>query len=247
MKKVLILAAAALCALGLSSCQNQETTTYHKGYFYEVSLNVNYGTTDDINLVASELKAVVGDNGSSVRATMSSPADAQMKAGCEAVQKKYKDSGELESVYFTFVLSKITLDPDPNGTPRVVEQLAEYAFGAALKDNYAFYSYSSDVEDAKATLRSQKDQLGENYAAYMQTLYGIETAFYNKFKSFMYVPFPVSEENDGLAKKAGDDLYAEHSVKQNAVAFTYIVYRKDFVSGQTTELKHWTYAPSNAE
>ncbi|MBQ7709900.1 MAG: hypothetical protein IJT74_08290 [Bacteroidales bacterium] len=47
---------------------------------------VNYGTQSEIAAVGSELMAVVGDDGGSYRGTLSSPQDAQMKAGCEAIQ-----------------------------------------------------------------------------------------------------------------------------------------------------------------
>lgn len=244
-KVVFYFALVALCASLFVSCQ--KNPVYLKGYLYEVELRVNYGTADDVNKVSNELKAVVGDDGSLLRPVLNAPADDKMKAGCAAVQQKYANGG-LNSVYFKFVLKKTTTDSDPNAAQsRVVEELGEYAFGDALKHPYAFYAYGSDIEDAKKKLREMKDQLSEeDYKACGQTLYGVDTAFKNNFKDFMYSPYFVSDENDTAIKGLGDDLYAEYAAKKNAVIFTYVIGRTDVITGQTTEL--WKKAfPINLE
>lgn len=236
MKKAFILAAGTLlCALSLVSCKSNPV--YKKGYLYEVVLNVNYGKAEDVNKVGQELKAVVGDDGSPVRAVLNAPADDKMKNGCAAIQQKYA-AGGLNSVYFSFILRKTTTDPDPaSAHPKVVEDLAEYAFGDALKNAYAFYSYGSDVEDAKTKLKEMKSQLSDDdYKACGQTLIGVETAFKNLFQPFMYDPYFVSADNDNAIKTAADKLYTEYTAKKNAVIFTYVIGRKDLLSGETVEL-----------
>ena len=236
MKKTILFAAlAALCSCMLSSCQSDPI--YHKSYFYEVVVNVNYGVTAEVNKVGKELMDVVGDDGSNYRSTLSSPQDAQMKAGCEAIQKKYATNNSLTSKYFSFILRKITLDSDPDSkTPRLIEEIAEYGFGAALKEPYAFYNYESDIKDARSRLDAMESQMDKDtFKACYQTLIGVETAFKNKFSDIWYSPFCVRTSDD-TAKGYGDSLYDEYSTKKNAVIYTYIIYRTDLLTGEKTTI-----------
>ena len=248
MKKTILLAASAvIMALSLVSCKSDPI--YLKSYFYEVKLTVAYGTNEDINKIQSELNAVVGDNGSSIRSTLSSPVDDKMKSGCAAIQQKY--AGKLNSVYFTFILRRITLDSDPKAAyEKTIDELALYEFGDALQHPYAFYDYTSNTKDALATLKTMKDNMPEeDYKACGQTLYGVETAFKNEFSKFNLSPYFVSDENDNAVKKLGDDFFAEYSAKKNAVEYKFVIYRTDLRSAEVTKLWEKTfpanYTPAN--
>ncbi len=248
MKKTILLAASAvIMALTLVSCKNDPI--YLKGYYYEAKLSVFYGTKEDLNKVQTELNAVVGDNGSGVRSTLSSPVDEKMKSGCAAIQQKY--AGKLNRVYFSFILQRITLDSNPNAAQqKTIDELALYEFGDALQHSYAFYDYTSNTKDALATLKTMKDNMPEeDYKACGQTLYGVETAFKNEFSKFNLSPYFVSDENDNAIKKLGDDFFAEYSAKKNAVEYKFIIYRTDLRSAEVTKLWEKTfpvnYTPAN--
>lgn len=240
MKKTILLAVSAVVlALSMVSCKSDPI--YLKSYYYEVRLSVNYGTSADVNKVLADLNAVVGDDGSNMRSTISAPADEKMKSGCAAVQQKYATG--LTSVYFSFILQRITLDSNPNAaSQRIIDELALYEFGDALQHPYAFYDYSSDIETAKATWRSMKDQLSEeDYKECGKTLLGVETAFKNKFSEFNMSPYFVSDDNDNAIKGLGDDFYAEYSVKKNVVDYTYVISRTNLLSGEVTKLWEKTF------
>ena len=234
---ILFAVSAAVLALSMVSCKSDPV--YLKSYFYEVKLSVNYGTSDEVNKVLADLNAVVGDDGSNMRSTISAPIDEKMKSGCAAVQQKYATG--LNSVYFSFILQRITLDATPN-TANIIDELALYEFGDALQHPYAFYDYSSDIEDAKTKWRGLKDTLSEDdYKACGKTLIAVETAFKNKFSEFNMSPYFVSDDNDNAIKGLGDDFYAEYSVKKNAVDYTYVISRTDLRSGEVTKLWEKTF------
>lgn len=238
-KTILLVVSAVVLAMSMVSCKSDPV--YLKSYYYEVRLSVNYGTSADVNKVLADLNAVVGDDGSNMRSTISAPADEKMKSGCAAVQQKYATG--LTSVYFSFILQRITLDSNPNAaSQRIIDELAIYEFGDALQHPYAFYDYSSDIETAKATWRSMKDQLSEeDYKECGKTLLGVETAFKNKFSEFNMSPYFVSDDNDNAIKGLGDDFYAEYSVKKNVVDYTYVISRTDLLSGEVTKLWEKTF------
>lgn len=235
---ILFAALAAVCACIISSCQSEPV--YLKSYFYEVALNplVNYGTQSEIAAVGSELMAVVGDDGGSYRGTLSSPQDAQMKAGCEAIQKKYA-AKNMGSIYFSFILRKITLDSNPESkTPKLVEEIAEYGFGDAMKNDYVFFVYTSNYTEAYAAFKEKmKGQEGsELYKEYGQTYLAIKQAFTDFLDTkgeggsaaITDRPWKPSEGNLKFIKDGCDIIYNNNKDKKLPASLHYDVYTVDF-------------------
>ena len=224
-KTILFFALAAVCVLSCTPVH-----LYYQSYSYEAKLGYSYGTKDDIQLITSKLNDVIGPDATYEKG-LRSPVDDKMKAGFAAVEKEY--AGKLTSVYFTFTLVKTTINTDPSLDSRVIEELGTYQFGDAVQHPYAFYIYSSDHSDAMAKLRAMKDQLSaEDYKTYGKTLAGIENAFKTQFDEVKYSPYFVSDDNDAVAKKWGDDIYTEYSAQKNAVETTYTISRRDLITAE---------------
>ena len=233
-KAILFFALAAVCALSCTPVH-----LYYTTYSYEAKLGYGYGTEDDIQLITSKLNDVIGPDATFEKG-LRSPADDKMKAGFAAVEKEY--AGKLKSVYFTFTLVKTTVNSDPSKDSRVIENLGIYQFGDAVQHPYAFYTYSSDHSDAMAKLKAMKDQLSaEDYKTYGHTLASLENAFKKQFEEVKYSPYFVSDSNDAVAKKWGDDFYTEYSAQKSAVETTYTISRKDLITEEVVVLWQKTF------
>lgn len=245
MKKLLFFAAmAALCVSSLVSCTEHHDIT---SYQYKIVLQSKYAAPEaDINKVSNDLLNVIGTDGCFGKGNLYSPMDSKAKDGCAAVQKKYADNPKsLSSVYMRFSLKKVTLTPGVT-TSIDGEEIGSYEFGDALVHPYAFYEYSSSIEEATKKLQGMKDKMDpEIYKECGQTLIGLRTQFNKVFDAIWNSPYLQSDENDQIIKDKCDEIWAMYADHKNAVSFYVSAHRTGLLDDKNVvELWRKTFEPN---
>ena len=246
MKKLLFFAAmAALCVSSLVSCTEHHDIT---SYQYRIVLELKYASPDaDVQKVSNDLIAVIGSDGCFGKGNLYSPMDSQAKDGCAAVQKKYADNpNSLTSVYMRFSLRKVTITPGVT-TSIDGDEIGSYEFGDALVHPYAFYTYSTSIQEATITLQGMKENMdAEVYKECGQTLLGLKTQFSKYFDDpdIAYYPYLQSDENDKIIKDKCDELWAKYADHKNAVSFYISAGRVGLLDKKVVELWRKTFEPN---
>ena len=239
MKKIMMTLAAVLCCTMtttlITACGDDDDASSATGYTYEVQVETAKfkASNAEVTTLMNAFNAAIGYDGYMYKA-YTTPQDDAMKNACAAVQHQYENS--IKSVYVRFNLVRVTTNLVDNQVRQNQETIATYEFGDATKRNYVNYSYASNADEARKSLREMQDSLPEDiYKASTRTILALNYAFSNFFQKINGT-YIENATDEAYVVSTCDSIFNAHANDTLAVSVTYAARKTGFLNDQTTEL-----------